>query len=96
MADQLLSVNEAIKALKTSRRTIYTYINSGELRSIMVGSRRRIPASAIDDFINARVVAPGERTVDSLAAEGKSALQIARQLGMPLGAVKKRLEAVSA
>lgn len=37
-----------------ANQTIYNLINSGELRSITIGTRRLIPAEAITEFIKLR------------------------------------------
>lgn len=37
-----------------ARQTVYNLIHAGELRSLSIGARRLIPASAIIDFIQRR------------------------------------------
>ncbi|MDA0634087.1 helix-turn-helix domain-containing protein [Nonomuraea sp. MCN248] len=52
MTTDLLTVPEAMAALKVSRWTLYNLIRSGEITSILVGARcRRIPSSALDAYI---------------------------------------------
>ncbi|RVX46260.1 excisionase family DNA binding protein [Nonomuraea polychroma] len=52
MSAELLTVPEAMAALKISRWTLYNLIRSGELGSVIVGERcRRIPASALDAYV---------------------------------------------
>jgi excisionase family DNA binding protein len=47
----LLTVPEAMSALRLSRATIYELIRSGELGSVKVGRCRRIPAQAVAAFV---------------------------------------------
>ena len=51
----LLTVPEAMAALRLSRATVYDLIRSGALGSVKVGRSRRIPAQAITTFV-ARLV----------------------------------------
>lgn len=51
----LLTVPEAMSALRLSRATVYDLIRSGELGSVKVGRSRRIPAQAVQTFV-ARLV----------------------------------------
>ncbi|MCX4470797.1 excisionase family DNA-binding protein [Micromonospora sp. NBC_01655] len=48
---RVLRVDEAARALGIGRSLVYELIRSGRLRSFKVGSRRLIPASAIDEAI---------------------------------------------
>ncbi|PQM45708.1 hypothetical protein C1Y40_04152 [Mycobacterium talmoniae] len=48
---QLLTVNEAVAALRTSRTGIYRLFASGELRWVQIGARRRITAAEVERFI---------------------------------------------
>lgn len=52
---KLLNVNEAAMALGLGRSLTYTLVANGELRSIKIGRARRIPISAIDEFIASRL-----------------------------------------
>lgn len=47
MADQLLTVEEAGRALGVSRSTVWRLIQRGELRSVRHGGRRLVPAIAL-------------------------------------------------
>lgn len=47
----LLTVPEAMAALRLSRATIYDLIRSGELGSVKVGRSRRIPSQAVTTFV---------------------------------------------
>jgi excisionase family DNA binding protein len=52
-----LNPKQAAVALSVSRRQIDHLVISGELGSFKIGSRRVIPFSAIDSFIEKRVAA---------------------------------------
>lgn len=52
---KLLNVNEAASALGLGRSLVYTLVATGELTSIKIGRARRIPVSAIDEFIERRL-----------------------------------------
>jgi excisionase family DNA binding protein len=54
----LLTVPEAMAALRLSRATVYDLIRSGQLGSVKVGRSRRIPAQAVQIFL-ARLVEAG-------------------------------------
>lgn len=47
----LLTVSEVCELLHLSRPTVYGLINSGQLRSFKVGRVRRVPTSAVDDYV---------------------------------------------
>ncbi|UPW09798.1 helix-turn-helix domain-containing protein [Gordonia terrae] len=49
--ETLYSVTQVMEYLGVTKRTVYNYINSGELRSLRVGGHRRIPESALKDFV---------------------------------------------
>jgi excisionase family DNA binding protein len=49
----LLTVGQAAEALGLSRSAVYTLIGSGSLGSVRIGSRRRIPAAAVDAYVAA-------------------------------------------
>lgn len=59
------SIEDAIAALRTSRRTIYDLINRGELRSYTVGKRRYVTAAAIGEFIAAREATTAAERADA-------------------------------
>lgn len=52
---QLLRPEEAAIALNISRTAVYGFIASGELASITIGRRRRVPRTAVDEFIARRL-----------------------------------------
>lgn len=49
--ERLLTVDEACRELRISRWTLYRLIRSHSVRSIKIGTRRLIPASALDDLV---------------------------------------------
>ena len=49
-SDGLLTVAEACDALRIKRPKLYAYLNSLQLSSVKLGSRRLIPRSAIRDL----------------------------------------------
>lgn len=48
---QLYKVTEAMVVLSMSRSVIYEQIRAGRLRSVSQGRSRRIPASAIAEYV---------------------------------------------
>ena len=53
--DRLLSIPEACEALGgLGRSKVYDLIGRGELRSIVIGRRRMVPAEAVAEFIAGR------------------------------------------
>lgn len=57
MSQDLYRPEATAERLDISRAQVYNLIKSGELRSIKIGRARRIPAAAIDEFIQARMPA---------------------------------------
>ena len=55
----LLPVDEAARRLSIGRSLLYELLASGEIHSVHVGRLRRVPASALTDFINRRSVPTG-------------------------------------
>jgi len=55
----LLRVEEAAPLLRLSRTEVFALIKKGELASIKIGRRRRIPRQALDDYIAAQLAQPG-------------------------------------
>lgn len=49
--DQLYEVADVMKILRLSRSVIYELIRSGRLESVKEGRSRRIPASAIAEYV---------------------------------------------
>lgn len=55
MTDELLTVPEVMKRLKLGRSTVYDLIRSHRLASITIGRSRRVPASALHEFIHHQI-----------------------------------------
>lgn len=52
-----LTVAEAARRLGIGRTKLYEYVASGEIASVKIGSLRRIPAEAVNDFLVRRLSA---------------------------------------
>jgi excisionase family DNA binding protein len=48
----LLSPVEAARVLGIGRSSLYLLMQSGDLASVRIGRSRRIPVTAIDEFVN--------------------------------------------
>lgn len=85
LPDRLLSVDEAAAALSVGRSRLYGEIASGRLRSLSVGRRRLVPASAVRAFIDkadARASRPVE-TPDGRTVSGTTPSRPARRPRVP-------------
>ncbi|WP_030891275.1 helix-turn-helix domain-containing protein [Streptomyces sp. NRRL F-5053] len=51
MSEELLTVPQVMARLKVGRSTVYDLIRSRRLPSLTIGRARRVPASALRDFI---------------------------------------------
>jgi excisionase family DNA binding protein len=51
MADELLTVPQVMARLKVGRSTVYDLIRTHRLASVTIGRSRRIPETAVRDFI---------------------------------------------
>jgi excisionase family DNA binding protein len=47
----LLTITETAQALRLSRAQVYNLVNRGELQTIKIGSSRRVPLSALEEYI---------------------------------------------
>ncbi|QDP95150.1 helix-turn-helix domain-containing protein [Microlunatus elymi] len=47
----LYNVNEAAEALRLSKCAIYELIRSGQLRTVKIGNRRRVPVDALAEWV---------------------------------------------
>lgn len=52
----LLSVDEAAAALSMGRTFVYELLTRGEIVSIKIGRRRRIPVSALQAFVTRQLL----------------------------------------
>lgn len=57
---RLLRVPEAAEALAVSEALAWSLIKSGGLRSIKVGTARRVPVTALDEFVEHQGANGGE------------------------------------
>lgn len=48
----LLKVEEVSEMLNLGRSKLYSYILSGQLRSVKIGRRRLIPPDAVQEFVD--------------------------------------------
>ncbi len=63
MTETLFSPEQAARdVLRVGRTTIYELMASGELRSITIGRLRRIPSSALEEFIQRQLAEQGNET----------------------------------
>ncbi|MGW0702125.1 helix-turn-helix domain-containing protein [Streptomyces sp. NPDC002867] len=46
-----LTVEEAARRLGIGRTKLYEYVSTGEIASVKIGSLRRIPTEAVNDFL---------------------------------------------
>jgi excisionase family DNA binding protein len=60
----LVRPEEAARMLRVSRSAIYALMQDGELPSITIGSRRRIPRAALDDYVTRRLAAAAADGMD--------------------------------
>lgn len=57
MSDPLRPLWVAAEQLGVSRRAMYRLLDEGELRSCKIGTRRLVPQSSIDEFVQRRLAA---------------------------------------
>jgi excisionase family DNA binding protein len=63
----LLRPEEAAELLGIGRSKLFELLASGAIRSVRIGNARRIPLSAVQEFVQ-RLTASGETSADDLAA----------------------------
>lgn len=49
--DRLYTPMQAARILGCGKTKVYGFLRSGELRSVKLGGHRRIPRSALDEFL---------------------------------------------
>ncbi len=49
--EQFYTVEEVAAALKVTRQTVYRWMQTGALRYVLAGERRRVSQSALDAFL---------------------------------------------
>ena len=47
----LLTAEETAQALRISRTSVYELIRTGQLASVRIGRRRRIPVAAVEQYV---------------------------------------------
>lgn len=52
----VLTVEEAAEKLRIGRTSMYSLIKAGAIRTVRIGGLRRIPVSAIHDYVSALIV----------------------------------------
>ena len=57
----LLTVDEAAKVLSVKRSHVYTLIKSRELKTIQLGTARRVPVSACWELVNGKIEAEASK-----------------------------------
>ncbi len=62
MNKKLLTVAESATYLGISRSLLYSYVLRGEIPSIKIGRARRIPVTALDEFIARELADQAEAT----------------------------------
>ncbi len=67
MDKKLLTVSEAADLLGLGRSKAYELVMRGELKSIQIGRARRIPVTALDEFIK-RVAGEWGTSIETNAA----------------------------
>jgi excisionase family DNA binding protein len=50
-SQELLTVAEACASLRISRWTFYRLIQTGQLKTVKIGSARRVPVAALGEFV---------------------------------------------
>lgn len=57
---RLLTVRDAAACLRVSERKVWDLLQSGQLRSVKLGSARRIPLDEIERLLERLLAEPGE------------------------------------
>jgi excisionase family DNA binding protein len=47
----MLTVEEAAESIGIGRTTMFALIKSGDVQSVLIGRLRRVPQSALDDYL---------------------------------------------
>lgn len=58
-SELLVTVEEAARRLNVGRSTVYGLLQRGELASIRIGAARRVPVTALDEFVLTKREAQG-------------------------------------
>jgi excisionase family DNA binding protein len=55
---QMLTIKQVTEILQVGQTTVFGLLKTGELPSVKIGSARRIPSDALDQFIAERMDVP--------------------------------------
>ena len=69
----LFRAEEAAVIMSVSRTAVFGLIRSGDLDTIKIGGRRRIPASSIEDYVARQLAAGGQEAAQKIIVSGRSA-----------------------
>lgn len=50
-APSLLTVEDVAERLRMSRTAVFGLLRSGDLNSVQIGNRRRVPVAALDNYV---------------------------------------------
>lgn len=53
MSDELITIAEAARRIGVSAKIVQTLVDHGQLPTVPVGTRRRIPAKAVEVYVTA-------------------------------------------
>ena len=88
MPEQLLKVQEVMGLLNISRPIAYRLIKDGSLRSVKIGNARRVPETAIAEFIDAHTEGVAPKLVPHHLDDPRA---LARAEGISLAEAKRRI-----
>lgn len=52
MDENYYTINEVAEKLKVTRKTVYSWMNSGSLKYVIAGGRRRVSSSDFEKFLH--------------------------------------------
>lgn len=97
MTRKLYSVNEAAEQLGICRKVLLAHVESGELRFILIGKRRKFTDRDLDDFIERqacqftdRKTPPTSTSISRSTVVDFTALQAKRRAEKPSGSKRGR------
>ena len=80
----LLTTTEAAKRLGIGRTSLYALLDKGELRSLRIGTSRRVAVGAIEEFIRNRMTPASDRGEPTLIGRRASERPSAAEAASPL------------
>lgn len=60
--DRLLTISEVAEAMRVSKMTVYRLVHAGDLPAIRVGRSYRIPAKALETYLDSAFIAVEHKT----------------------------------